>query len=534
MKRSSAGLVIALVALQLTPLPGAITGTVIKAGTAIQQPLRNARLELTGGSGPELVTRTDANGRFVFSNLAPGEYRLAVTCDGFIRQEFPKKIVPGRGQQAGNILFELDAAPTAAGSVLDSYGEPIANIVVEALRRSYDVRGNPRLARAATAVTDDRGEYRIFWLDPGEYFFYAASPLPDSTEAAQPVRVFLPTYSPGVSTPDDAKPLRLNIGREVRVDFRLQRAALWSVSGQTMNGMTGRAVAATITATPPGEAPSFSRYRAQSSVTGPYPGLFSMPNVAPGSYILMAKSGSGDQEMTGFQRIVLRPSAFVPPPAPSPPYTVFLRLSPPLSVNGRLFTESRETVDLREANVTLISVDPDLPSPRSVFARPDGQFVLNGIVPGSYVLEISNLPRDLYLKAARFGADDILEKPLTLETREAANPIQILLGSDGGHLQVSAYTAKGELHSGAHFVLVPDVKRRDRREQYRVAISGEDGQAFLRGIPPGSYKLFAWEDLEPNAYLSSDYLRAYEAFGVPVTIASSDNPPVSARLIPKE
>src|SRR5207247_9698115 len=59
--------------------------------------------------------------------------------------------------------------------------------------------------------------------------------------------------------------------------------------------------------------------------------------------------------ITGFQRIVLRPSAFVPPPAPSPPYTVFLRLSPPLSVNGRLLTESRETVDLREANVTLIS-----------------------------------------------------------------------------------------------------------------------------------------------------------------------------------
>ncbi|HYR89418.1 MAG TPA: carboxypeptidase-like regulatory domain-containing protein [Terriglobia bacterium] len=532
MKRSSAGLVLALVALQLTPLLGAITGIVIKAGTAIQQPLRNARLELTGGAGTVLVTRTDANGKFVFSNLAPGEYGLAVTCDGFIRQDFPKKIVLGRGQQAGNILFELDPAPTAAGSVLDSYGEPIANIVVEALRRSYDVRGNSRLARAATAVTDDRGGYRIFWLDPGEYFFYAASPLPDGTEA-QPVRVFAPTYSPGVSTPDDAKPLRLTIGREVRVDFRLQRAALWSVTGQTMIGMTGRSVAATITATPPAEAPSFSRYRAQSSMT-PYPGLFSMENVAPGSYILMAKTGSGGQEMTGFQRIVLRPSAFIPPPAPPPKYTVFLKLSPPLSVNGRLFIESRETVDLREANVTLISTDPDLPSPRSVFARPDGQFILTGIVPGSYVLEISNLPQDLYLKAARFGAEDILAKPLTLETREAANPLQILLGSDGGRLQVSAYNDKGETHSGAHFVLVPDVKRRDRREQYRVATSSENGQAVLRGIPPGSYKLFAWEDLEANAYLSSDYLRTYEAFGVPVNISTSDNPPVSARLIPKE
>jgi hypothetical protein len=170
MKLSIAGLAIVLAASQFTTLPGTITVTVIKAGTAIEQPLRNARLELTGGPGPQRVARTDANGGFAFSNLAPGEYRLAVTCDGFIRQESPKSIVIGRGQLAANINFELDSAPTAAGWVLDAYGEPIAEIRVEALRRTYDVRGNARLTRAAAALTDDRGEYRIFWLDPGEYF----------------------------------------------------------------------------------------------------------------------------------------------------------------------------------------------------------------------------------------------------------------------------------------------------------------------------------------------------------------------------
>jgi hypothetical protein len=56
----------------------------------------------------------------------------------------------------------------------------------------------------------------------------------------------------------------------------------------------------------------------------------------------------------------------------------------------------------------------------------------------------------------------------------------------------------------------------------------------IRGIPPGSYKLFAWEELEPNAYLNSAYLAIVEAFGTPVNITSGGNPPVSARLIPKE
>jgi hypothetical protein len=526
---SSAALVILLVVLQFAPAPGTISGTVIKAGTTIQQPLRNARLELTGDPGT-IVTRTDASGRFAFSSLAAGEYRLTVTCDGFIRQESPNKIVLGLGRQAANIVFELDAAPTVVGWVLDSYGEPLANIAVEALRRSYDVRGNPRLTRAATALTDDRGEYRIFWLDPGEYFFYATSPLPEATEL-QPTRVVAPTYFPGVGTPDDAKALRLAIGRELRVDFRLRRDVdLWTVNGQTLHAVTGRSIGATLTLTPPAQDPSFSRYRGQSSAAGPSAGQFSIGKVVPGSYILTAKSGSGDQEITTFQRIVLRPL----PVTPTFGYVVTVTLSPPRSLDGRLFVDSSEVIDLRDAGIALKAVDPDRPSPRSVSSRSDGQFVLNGVAEGTYVLEVSNLPNDLYLKAARFGNDDILEKPLTLETRQAANPLQILLGADGGRMQVAAYNSKGELHPGAELVLVPDAIRRARRDQYRVVTSGENGQALLRGIPPGSYKLFAWESREPNSHLNADYLAAYESFGAPVRIASGNNPPASARLIPKE
>jgi hypothetical protein len=452
-----------------------------------------------------------------------------VTCDGFIRQEYPKKIVLNGGQQAGNILFEMEPAPTAAGRVLDNYGEAISNIVVEALRRSYDVRGNPRLTRAAAAVTDDRGEYRVYWLDPGEYFFYATSPLPQRAEEP-PARVFVPTYFPGVSVPEDAMPVRLDIGREVRMNFRLRDASLWSVTGQTMDGMTGRSLAAAITLAPPAEDPSFSRYRTQSSATGPFLGQFAIDKVPPGSYILMAKSGSGDQEITAFERIVLRPVLV----APNFGYSVHLTLSPPVSINGRLYVESLQLSDLRVVGVELLSVDLDLPSPRRVAPQPDGQFTLNGVAPGSYVLETSNLPEDLYLKAARFGDSDVLAEPLTFGKREAAKALQILLGSDGGSLQAAAYKGKGEVHPGAQFVLVPDTARRPRREQYRMATSGEDGRAILRGIPPGSYKLFAWEHLEANAYLNPDYMQTYETFGTPVNIASGDNSPVSVRLIPKE
>jgi hypothetical protein len=495
---------------------------VLKAGTAFEQPLRNARVELSGASSSR-VERTDLNGRFQFSNLPGGEYRLTVTSDGFLRQEFPKKIVLGRGQPAPDVVFQLEPAPTAAGWVLDVYGQPIPNIMVEALRRSYDVRGNPRLARAATDLTDDRGEYRIFWLDTGEYFFYASSPLPDGKET-EPVPPVAATYYPGVTAPEDAKALRLDIGREVRVDFRLRRdAALWPVNGHTMNALTGKAVAAGITLAPPAQDANTSKYRGQSAL-GSDPGQFSISNVVPGSYIITAKGGLGDQELMAFERIVLRPLLTTPRGG----YSVTLKLSPPLALNGHFFFESSEVLVLREARVELTAVDPDLPSPRYVAARSDGQFTLNAVVPGTYVLDVSNLPQDLYLKAARFGAEDILEKPLALEAKDAANPLQILLGGDGGYVQIPV--AK----RGAQVVLVPDTARRHRRDQYRVATADDDGVATIHGIPPGDYKLFAWERLEPNAYLNSDYMLLYESFGVPVNIKSGKNSPVAARLIPKE
>jgi len=65
MRSLAAGFVVALAALQLAPGAGTIAGIVIKAGTAIQQPLSNARLELSGGGGPVLITRTATNGGFV-------------------------------------------------------------------------------------------------------------------------------------------------------------------------------------------------------------------------------------------------------------------------------------------------------------------------------------------------------------------------------------------------------------------------------------------------------------------------------------
>jgi len=159
-------LLLAILLMQAPPATGNISGVVLKSGTVLQQSLPNARVELTGGPATPRTVRTETNGGFVFSNLLPGTYRLLVTKDGFIRSD--RKVVLSRGQQMPAIVFHLEPAPTVTGRVQDEYGEPIADVLVQALRRTYDIRGNPTLTSVASSLTDDRGQYRIYWVDPGD------------------------------------------------------------------------------------------------------------------------------------------------------------------------------------------------------------------------------------------------------------------------------------------------------------------------------------------------------------------------------
>jgi hypothetical protein len=516
-------LLVALAFVQSDVQQGAIAGVVMKSNSVLEQMLPNARLELSEGPGTPLIARTGAGGRFLFPNLPAGRYRLSVTKDGFIRKQYGPIDLQNR-QQIGDIVFRLDQAPVASGWVQDAEGEPLAGVSVQALRRSYDARGNRSLTVVASAVTDDRGEYRIFWLDPGEYFFFSAN-----TETTAVV----PTYYPGVTDADGAKLLRLDIGRELTgLNFRLGRGALWPVSGYITDAVTGRPTVASIDLIPSLENPNPARYQAQSNPQGTF--AISKP-IPPGSYIAMGRTNSGEL-FRAFARISLRALLGIPRCACplGSGYDLRLALNPEVVVNGKFFTETNSPVDLRRTRVSLAPSDAEFPAPAPVSAQADGQFSVAGVTPGTYHISISELPGDVYVKAARVGRIDVLEEPLTIMGQAKPEPLQVQLGLDGGRITVGVVNRQNRPFGDASVVLVPDAARRHRPDQYRLATTDETGIATMRGIPPGDYKLFAWELLEPNAHLNVEYLRPFEGFGVPVRVSPGENAGLTIRAIPSE
>jgi len=512
----------ALLMLQSATPSGSISGTVVLAGSASQKPLVMARVELSGGPMLPLVVRTDGSGSFAFANLKPGSYQLSVTKDGYLRQEYAKRgaIVIKVGEAHRPVVFAMEPAPTLAGRIASEFGEPIANILVQALKAEYGPDGRRMFTALASTFSDDRGGYRLYWLDPGEYIISASFVPPVKTPGNpnEPVgrEAYAPTYYP--NAPNIANAARISLKADQNIltlDFRLVRARAVSVRGSTTE--TNHNLSTIVTLVLAGDAAGKPRYTAKSNDRG----LFEINNVAPGGYIATAEAMVGNELIKASKHIVVYDRD---------ENNVGLILSPGIPVPGRIAIDTAAPLNLGAAHPGLSSVDRYLDSYAGSAFQADGQFIIKSVQPGEYAFDVAGIPEDLYIKSERSGQANLQGLTLGIGTASPA-PFEILLGTDGGRIDGTVADAAGKPFAGAQVVLVPRGDRRSLTSNYRVANSDEDGRFDLRGIPPGEYQLLALQDVEDRAWLNSEFIGKYQDMGTGVTIVPNARGTIQLPLV---
>jgi hypothetical protein len=343
-----------------------IAGTVVTEGTGA--PIRRARVTLAGAElrgGRSTVT--DDEGGFSFVALPPGRFTMTASKAGYVSAAYGAKqagrpgtpIQVAEGQKYERRDITMPRGSVVTGIVVDDHGEPAPGTQVRVLR--FVMRtGERTLQQAGQDTTDDRGMYRIYGLQPGDYI---VSAVPRNTglgairetvvaeveallQQAQAMGVargggrgglgavtgggrgqdlidraaqlqqmvseqeeqtvaYAPVYYPGTTAAGSAMTVALGVGEErAAIDFQLQLVQTAKIDGTVMSidGTVPQGVQVSLVPTDQGAMPRVPGVGTNTTRPGP-DGRWEFSNITPGEYRVMARANIRAQDTGGAMAI---------------------------------------------------------------------------------------------------------------------------------------------------------------------------------------------------------------------------------------
>jgi len=521
-----------------------IAGTVVKEPGS--QPLKKVLVKVIAEDqkqGGNYTASTDADGHFYIENVLPGRYRLYLEKTGLVEvngrglKSDVNVFTVQAGQSVEDLLFRMLPTAIISGRITDEDGDPMSGVRVIAQKKKP---GKATRESAGTEATNDLGEYRLSGLFPGQYWIvampppdfrdyeqqYEKSPQGDNQGDAQPDTRYVTTYYPGSYDAIQASAVRLKAGDEMPINLTLVPARTYRVRGI----VTGVPVAQK----PVVELVSKAGDSVHASEVGA-DGQFEVRGVAPGSYVVRASAGTDSQPLTARQDVSLVAAdvegvKLVPLPS--------FRLSGHLRIEGSASGElTQYSVNLRLAE---LPEDPGFFMSQGFFgtnAPVDrlGNFEWKNVTPGNYIVQLygGEGQGSFFLKSVKLGERNIE----TGFTASGPTTLDLLVSSKGGVVEGSVVEKEKDVDNdhpvaNATVVAVPEEKYRKLPDRFGLGWTDQHGRFTIRGVAPGSYTLYAWQDLEEGAWRDVDFLKSQEANGMAVKVEEGSHQKVELKLSP--
>lgn len=516
------------------PAPGVITGQVVDADSGrgiaaavvrigphltVPSPSGEDVESLSAYSGNMRYVITDNQGRFAIRNVAAGTYALVLQTNGYVLSAYghqrpggvTREIVLEKDQRIDNVVLKAWRNGAIAGVMTDEAGEPMPGVLVRALRREF-VRGRAVLTSTFTSSrTDDRGEYRLGGLTPGDYAVVVASPAFSAPIAGSaPIRsavvlsadgfgllsargltlpsaaaatsMYPTTFYPSVPDATRAGIISLRSGEtRAGVDIAMRPVAAVRVSGTVVapDGTAGGMDIALL----PAWAPAFADARGfELGMTSTSDdGRFVFLGVPEGEHVIAvtrgparaAQAGTTTTLQAGGQSMsVTSVTASGVPVAAMPAPTVWARM--PLVVGNRPVTGVTVTLAHGARLTGRIDFDGTSPLPPGGFGAvsliaagqgapvdvpagrlaADRSFETSQYPPGSYFVNVSPVGGKWSLRSIVVNGKDALRTPLTIGADNVAGAVVTFTDRPAG-LSGEVHDRNGTADGNATVALFP-------------------------------------------------------------------------------
>jgi Carboxypeptidase regulatory-like domain len=527
-------------------------GTANVSGRVVQQesgaPVRYAQVMLSGRA--ERMVETDDEGRYSFTDLPAGPYRLHARKDGFVEQFFrgarsrarssSKSVTLTDGQALDRIDLGISRGGVITGVVTDEAGEPIVSVQVRAAPRgalSSGMFGMP-------GQTDDQGRYRLHSLPDGDYLVVVEARRQFGPDMSPPVTTgYVRTYYPGSPDRTAADAVAVEAGREAVANFTLTPRRLVSISG-SVRSASGLGV---------GDVALSLRRRGELegggswSGAGPHrAGQFTFGAVAPGEYIITARLGGGfgprranadDRQPPEMGEVFLDVGD-------EPLTGVVITTAPGASISGRIVWDGDRTRPPTEPETTMgmgmrmgVTGPPgSAPMTARVMASPlkreaafgppsdgevgkDDRFSISGVF-GDVRLDVFGLPPGWLLKAVETPAGDVARSGLKTKPGESISDVRIVVTNKLARLSGRVTDERGQPADEAMVVLLdPDTKEAPAALVLPSGVTPvQDGAYRVTTGRAGSYLVVALETQLFSLSADPDFVAKLRSVATEVTL----------------
>lgn len=482
-----------------------ISGRVYSASTGA--PLKKAQVRLAGagvsGRPSGASATTDAEGGFRIDHLAAGQYLAMADRNGYLSTSIPK-ISCG----ATDVTIKMQPQGMIYGRVVDDDGEPFGHANVSVYARMW-IRGQRQLQVIQNTSAQADGSFVLGNLMPGNYYLSARGNTRAPTGES-----FVENFFP--NSPDAAAAGLVSVaaGADVRgLELRVRTARVYSIRGKATN-QSGEPV----NGVPLMLIHTVGPNRGAISNAGTSHGLFEFQNVVPGTYAIqsigsrnMDNSGPsamtanlpvtvGDGDMDGLQ-VTLIPGA---------------EISGAVKLDDGLFSQS-VSVSLQAASAAGLDYNAQVKQ---------GAFTLRNLGPGTYRVQVQNLPDGYYVKSIRFAGRDLVHRELDLSGGGAV--LEVVLSAKPASISGTVRNSDGD---PAADVFVNAWSKDD--PDIRTARTDASGRFTLRNLPPGDYRVIAWESIDRGVIENPAFRAGFESQAATKILQEGSQETVDLKVVSK-
>lgn len=498
--------------------------------------------ERTSTGAEQFVARTDTDGRFT-AEVPPARYRLVVSETGFFQLGGPRTLTLNAGAELTGIQFSLTPGSAITGRVVDAEGDAVVGAIVTAFAPKY-TNGRRLISpcdvgsvEGAQQETDERGEYRLFGMEPGSYYVAAEQPLGRPQNSCA-----FPSYYPGVIDPADALPITVLPNSEASgVLVPLTEATFYPVTFG-------------VVAPPDGSYPRpnlliVRRSRQESIRTstiwlsgaeyvsvdreqnGTVRVRFSLP---PGSYDAHYRSSLSGSSIGRLSFDVtdraVNAGTMVLAPAVLMPGRIRMASGVEMSKPFESLIVMMKPIEDWPYSMSLFYSGPSWPQADGSFLAATGAYVSEG----RYRINLFGLPPDQFIAAIRYGNQDVTALGyLEVSASSPDRMVEIVVDEPAASVGGIVRNRSDEPVADALVVLIPSENRRQNLELYRTVYTDQLGRFSIAGLPPGDYAVIAWEDVPDGAWRNADFMRPFSTRLERIHLEKGDRETLDLTLVPR-